>query len=68
MNRHCQLGNSSVIPEPWTGEPNAHEKDAVETHLKREVCRGAVSLADAQRMIATDWLAVYRSKGLKPVP
>jgi hypothetical protein len=34
--------------------------------LKREVCRGAVPLAEAQRMIATDWLAVYRTKGLAP--
>jgi hypothetical protein len=25
-----------------------------------------MSLAEAQQMIATDWLAVYRSKGLTP--
>jgi hypothetical protein len=36
--------------------------------LKREICIGAVSLVDAQRMIATDWLAVYRGKGLRPAP
>ena len=38
----------------------------VETHLKREGCRGAVSLSDAQRMIATDWLNVYRANRLTP--
>jgi hypothetical protein len=33
-----------------------------------EVCRGAVPLADAQRMIATDWLAVFKSNGLQQAP
>jgi len=55
-------------PQPWTGDTNAHQKDAAETQLKREVCSGAASLADAQRMIATDWLAVYRGQGLTPAP
>ena len=57
---------ANLWPQPWAGDPNAHQKDAVETHLKREVCRGAVSLADAQRMIATDWFAVYREQHLTP--
>jgi hypothetical protein len=59
---------ANLWPEPWTGDTNAHHKDAVETHLKREVCNGALSLSDAQRMIATDWLAVYNEKGLQPEP
>ena len=59
---------ANLWPEPWTGDTNAHQKDAVETHLKREVCRGAVALADAQHMIATDWLAVYREQHLTPAP
>jgi len=59
---------ANLWPEPWTGEASAHQKDAVETYLRREVCSGAMSLADAQRQIATDWLAVYRGKGLQPVP
>ena len=29
---------ANLWPEPWTGDANAHQKDAVETHLKREVC------------------------------
>jgi hypothetical protein len=32
-----------VWPEPWTGDANAHMKDAVETYLNREVCRGTMS-------------------------
>ena len=59
---------ANLWPESWTGATNAHMKDAVETHLKTEVCRGAVSLAEAQRMIATDWLTVFKSNGLQPAP
>ena len=56
----------NLWPEAWNGEPNAHEKDAVETFLNREVCRGAVQLADAQRQIATDWLTAYKANRLTP--
>ena len=41
-------------------------KDAVENSLNREVCRGSIALVEAQRQIATDWLAAYRQNGLKP--
>ncbi len=66
-----ELGGSpadmaNVWPEPWVGEGNAHQKDATENFLNREVCRGTVPLIEAQRQIATDWLAVYRQNGLKP--
>ena len=59
---------ANLWPEPWTGNANAHMKDAVETFLNREVCRGTIQLADAQRMIASDWLSVYRTRGLQPAP
>jgi hypothetical protein len=29
-------------------------------------CGGQMALAAAQRMIATDWLSAYRSRGLTP--
>lgn len=59
---------ANLWPEPWVGEGNAHEKDAVENFLNREVCRGNMQLAEAQHQIATDWLAVYRAHGLRPTP
>jgi hypothetical protein len=43
-------------------------KDAVENFLNREVCRGTIQLVDTQRMIATDWLAIYRGRGLQLAP
>jgi hypothetical protein len=57
---------ANLWPEPWNGADNAHMKDAVENFLNREVCRGTIQLVEAQREIATDWLAVYRSRGLRP--
>jgi hypothetical protein len=59
---------ANLWPQAWTGEANAHMKDAVETYLNREVCRGAIALTEAQRQIATDWLGVYRARGLTPAP
>ena len=39
--------------------PGFHEKDKVENYLHAQVCNGAMSMADAQNIIATDWLSVY---------
>jgi len=50
--------------EPWPS-PGAHEKDRVEDALHREVCRGQISLTEAQRQIMDDWYSVYLS--LPPV-
>ena len=46
---------------PPNGEPGARQKDVVETNLHRKVCAGEMSLADAQRIITTDWYAYYLS-------
>jgi hypothetical protein len=59
-----QLGGSptdpkNLWPEPYVGD-NAHKKDVVETVLKRLICTGQITLADAQRAIATDWVATYQ--------
>jgi hypothetical protein len=42
-------------PEPRYGSPNAANKDKVENYLKARVCNGSLSLANAQKGIATDW-------------
>ncbi len=60
-----ELGGSNDIanlfPEAAAPKPGFHEKDKVENELHRQVCAGKVKLADAQREIATDWIAVYRT-------
>ena len=58
-----QLGGSptdpkNLWPEPYVGD-NAHKKDVVETALKRLICSGGITLADAQKAISTDWIAAY---------
>jgi hypothetical protein len=57
---------ANLWPQPWAGDHNAHEKDAVEDFLRQRVCRGSTALLDAQRQIATNWVAVYQQNGLKP--
>lgn len=60
-----ELGGSNSIRNLWpqsfmTHPWNAHVKDAIENELHRQVCAGTMSLHDAQRAIATDWIAAYR--------
>jgi hypothetical protein len=47
----------NLWPEPG-GTPNP--KDRLENRLRRDVCRGRLSLRAAQRQIAGDWVAAYR--------
>jgi len=60
-----ELGGSNDIanlwPEPAEPRPGFHEKDKVENYLHKQVCDGAISMADAQSIIATDWFSVYQS-------
>jgi hypothetical protein len=54
-----ELGGSNDISNLWpelaSPKPGFHEKDKVENWLHDHVCSGAMSLQDAQIMIATDW-------------
>jgi hypothetical protein len=67
-----ELGGDNVIANLWPEAaepvPGFHEKDKVENYLHRQVCSGALSLADAQRQIATDWITVWKQIEGKPAP
>jgi hypothetical protein len=58
-----ELGGSNDIKnlwlEPASPKPGFHEKDIVENYLHDGVCKGNITLEDAQRQIAQDWFAVY---------
>ena len=59
-----QLGGSptdpkNLWPEPYSGS-NALKKDVIETKLKKMICSGQITLAEAQKAIATDWVAAYK--------
>lgn len=61
-----ELGGSNDIknlwPQPYAGEWNAHDKDALEDRLHETICRAdrSMSLAEAQRAIRTDWIVTYK--------
>jgi len=42
----------------------AKAKDATENALNGQVCRGTLTLREAQWIIATDWFKYYREKVL----
>lgn len=58
-----ELGGSNDIenlwPEPYWGDWNAHQKDALENRLHNLVAAGRMSLPDAQTAIRSDWIAAY---------
>jgi hypothetical protein len=61
-----ELGGSNSIrnlwPESFSTQPwNARVKDRLENRLHREVCSGRMSLHDAQRAIATNWIDAYNT-------
>ena len=51
----------NLWPEPRNPEDGwgADRKDELEAELARRVCAGELPLAEAQRAIATDWIAAY---------
>lgn len=55
---------ANLWPEAYLPVPGAHEKDKVENYLHSQVCGGQVTLAAAQKVIATDWQSVWTT--IKP--
>ncbi|HEX5225544.1 MAG TPA: hypothetical protein VFW29_10490 [Solirubrobacteraceae bacterium] len=56
----------NLWPEPDYSAPSGfylNPKDHLEYVLKRRVCAGSMTLAQAQRTIALDWPSAYRSFG-----
>lgn len=53
--------------QSYSGTWNAHVKDRLENTLHRLVCAKKISLAAAQKAIATNWIAAYKKfVGSKP--
>ena len=71
-----ELGGSPTSPHNLWPEPHhviggwgSYTKDRLENKLHTLVCRGRVPLAEAQRDIASDWIAAYkRYVGPDPSP
>ncbi len=66
-----ELGGAVNDPRNLWPEPDyssgagfyLNPKDRVESALKRRVCAGQMSLAEAQRAIATNWVAAFERYG-----
>ena len=73
-----ELGGSPTDPknlwsEPYSNTVNgidygARSKDKVEGYLHRQVCSGAMTLAEAQKEISTNWVEVYQKINNITVP
>jgi hypothetical protein len=63
-----ELGGATNDPRNLWPEPGAspNPKDAVEDELRQEVCDGRLSLATAQREIASDWVSIARRPAPSP--
>lgn len=48
---------SNLQLQPWYGQNSAVEKDGLEVRLQHMVCKGQITLLDAQYCIAEDWQA-----------
>lgn len=63
-----ELGGSNDIknlwPQPYTGKWNAHMKDRLENWLHKQVCKGDMSLQEAQEAIKGDWTKAYIKYGI----
>jgi hypothetical protein len=53
----------NLWPEPGYGQYNFHIKDRFENYLHNAVCNGSISLSEAQKEIATDWISNWKKTG-----
>lgn len=50
----------NLWPEPYKGACGARTKDTLETNLKRKICKGTITLKDAQQAISKNWVTAYK--------
>ena len=48
--------------QPYEPRPGAHEKDKLENALHKDVCSGKITLAEAQKVISTNWYKEYQKR------
>lgn len=50
----------NLWPEPYQGEFGARKKDVLELYAHRKLCKGEITLDQAQRLFTSDWRVGYR--------
>ncbi len=53
----------NLFPEPGYGQFNYHMKDRFENYLHKAVCNGSISLFQAQKQIANNWILSWKNTG-----
>jgi hypothetical protein len=60
----AMLGGTNTLknlwPQPLSGEWQYQQKNRLERHLYRLVCKGELELSAAQKEIATDWVSSFK--------
>jgi len=54
----------NLWPEPHDGDQNSYSKDSVENRVKKAVCAGDATLADAQQAMLTNWTTAESVLGI----
>lgn len=49
----------NLWPEPWQGDFGARKKDALESYAHRKLCKGEITLDEAQHLFVGDWRVNY---------
>lgn len=55
----------NLMLQPWNGQHGARKKDKLEVRLQKMVCRGQITLKEAQSCIWNDWVACSKTAVLK---
>lgn len=50
----------NLWPQSYAARCGARIKDMLELHLQRKVCAGEITLVEAQKALASDWIAAYK--------
>ncbi len=61
-------GAPDAVANLWPEKGLHNSKDPVENAAKKAVCAGQLTLADAQRAIATNWIALGHRLGVTGIP
>ena len=54
------MSELNLWPQYWFSVYGAHEKDQLENKLNKLVCTNKITLVEAQKAIATNWIAAYK--------
>ena len=57
--------DKNLWPQPYSGKWNARQKDKLEVYLWRQVCKGNLTLKEAQEKIRTNWIKAYQEYELE---